>query len=140
MTASSRPQLDLGRLRIIWLAFLTAPLIYALVLVLVGQVVTDIEPELLQWLTIFLGVFAFCEILVVFLVRQLIVGITRENYQSYCIVRWALLESIAIFGLILRFLGGSVAAAAAFVGLSLALIAITGPKEDEASELQKQWG
>jgi hypothetical protein len=140
MNVSPHLASELTRLRRIWLAFLAAPLLYGVVLALVGDVATNVDPELLQWLTIFLGVFAGCELLVVFLVRPLIVGITGSSYTNYCIVRWALLESIAVFGLVVRFLGGSLTAAAIFIALSLAMIAITGPKQDEAAELQKQWG
>jgi hypothetical protein len=65
-----------------------------------------INLEILNWVQIFLGLASLPILLTVFLLRQLVAAVTQGSYRNYCIVRWALLETIAVFGLVQFLLGG----------------------------------
>jgi F0F1-type ATP synthase membrane subunit c/vacuolar-type H+-ATPase subunit K len=94
-------------LSIIWAAFLSSVVLYGVVGWILGQ--GDRAPinlEILNWVQIFLGLSSLPILLTVFLLRQLMAAVTRGSYRNYCIVRWALLETIAVFGLVQFLLGG----------------------------------
>jgi hypothetical protein len=43
----------------------------------------------------------------------------KMEYQAYCIVRWVMVESVGVFGLLLAIFGSSTMTAAAFFGWAL---------------------
>jgi hypothetical protein len=49
------------------------------------------------------------------------------DYMTTCIIRWALAESVALFGLVVHFLGGPAWLAYVLMGWSFLLIAALGP-------------
>jgi hypothetical protein len=94
-------------LSILWAAFLLTVAVYGVVGWILGQ--GDRRPinlEILNWVQIFLGLASLPILLTVFLLRQLVAAVTQGSYRNYCIVRWALLETIAVFGLVQFLLGG----------------------------------
>ena len=94
-------------LNIIWAAFFTASVIYAAVGWVLNQSPRDpINQEILNWVQIFLGMSSGLLILTAFLLRQAIASLSRRSYRNYCIVRWAMLETIGVFGLVQFILGG----------------------------------
>ncbi len=94
-------------LHLIWAVFLMSNLFYAAIGWFVGRGErTVVNQEILNWMQIFLGMSSGLIILTVFLLRQLIAALSRRSYQTYCTIRWSLLELIAVSGLIQFFLGG----------------------------------
>jgi len=111
----------------IWAAFLVGTAMYALVGWLIGDARAMINLEILHWAQIFLGLACLPIILTVFLLRQLLAAVTRGRYLNYCIVRWALLELIAVFGLVQFLLGGDFEVLLLFVAVSVLCIGATRP-------------
>jgi len=110
----------LSTLRVIWLAIAGAVLVFGVVAALAGRDRPD-NPELVHWIGIFLAVSAGIQILTAVLLKQLIAGVSGGRYLVYCILRWALVEAVAIYGLVLKLLGASWLWAGAFLGLGLLL-------------------
>ena len=125
----------IDKLKVIWIVMLSAAIIYGGLAWILGPVAA-VDPELSRWLVIFGAVFAGIILLAVFLLKQLIAGLTGDNYVSYAVVRWSMVEMIAIFGLVLRIVGSDVLTALAFVALGLAMLATMPPSLNEADELE----
>lgn len=121
------PGPDEAPLQGIWAAFLTGAALYALVGYLIGDARATINLEILNWVQIFLGLSCLPIVLTVFLLRQLLAAVTRERYLNYCIVRWVLLELIAVFGLVQFLLGGHFEVLLLFVAVSVLCIGATRP-------------
>jgi hypothetical protein len=121
------PGPDEAPLQGIWAAFLAGTALYALVGWLIGDARTTINLEILNWVQIFLGLSCLPIILTVFLLRQFVAAVTRERYLNYCIVRWVLLELIAVFGLVQFLLGGHFEVLLLFVAVSVLCIGATRP-------------
>jgi len=121
---------ELKVLAILRYAMIAAVLFYALVGLILG---TSLEPrmpgDLLHWLVIFLSVMAGIHVLTVVLLRQLIAGLTGGSYKIYCILRWALAETVAIYGLVLHILGAGWTVFGVFLILSLGLLWIMPSSE-----------
>jgi len=133
-----RAEEELARLRVIWSAFLIAPLMYGALIWLLKPG-SSVDPELERWIAVFLGVAAGIQLLVVFVLKQMIVGVTGDDYRKYCIVRWALVESIGVYGLVQHFLGADWLVPVAFVLLSFIMTITMAPSALEAADLQKNW-
>ena len=115
-------------LSLIWAAFLMATLMYAGIGWFLGQGErTPINLEILNWVQIFLGLAALPILLTVFLLRQLLAAVTRRSYRNYCIVRWALLELIGVFGLVQFILGGHFEVLLIFVAVAALAIGAARP-------------
>ena len=54
------------------------------------------------------------------------------DYVTFCILRWALLEAVGVFGLVLFFLGAPVVVWAAFMGVGFLAIAMHYPGDTDA--------
>ena len=122
------PRTDEKPLSTIWAAFLMASLIYGAVGWFVGQGDrTPINLEILNWVQIFLGLAALPILLTVFLLRQLLAAVTRHSYRNYCIVRWALLELIAVFGLVQFLLGGHFEVLLIFIAVAVLSLGAARP-------------
>lgn len=95
-----------AKLGVIWAAMLLAVFVYAaLAFTLGGQYAVTLDQELQGWILVFLAMTAGLHVLVTLLLRQILAALSRGNYVTYCILRWALMEGIAIYGLVLAFLG-----------------------------------
>jgi hypothetical protein len=115
----AQPGVDEKPLPVIWAAFLAATVVYGgLGWLLDESRGAPVNLEILHWVQIFLGMGSGLIILTTFLLRQALAGLSRGSYRIYCIVRWALLESIAVFGLVQFFLGGHVEVLLLFVAVS----------------------
>jgi len=126
----------IDRLRVVWIVLISACIVYGALTWLLGPVYA-VDPELLRWLVIFGAVFAGILLLTVFLLKQLIAGVTGSNYSSYAIVRWSLMELIGVMGLILRVLGGELMTSGAFILLGVVMILTMPPSLNEAEELDR---
>lgn len=135
MTQPAPPGLAIGKLRLVWLAFLAAPLLYFVVaawITTTGGAGAGVDPELRQWVAIFVGMFSALTVLFVMLFRQVLASFTGGIYSTWCLLRWAFLEAIAIYGLVqVIALGLDLFVASAFFVLSLGTLAMIGPSEGD---------
>lgn len=127
------------KLRIIWAAFCIAVLSYGVVAWVVKPVGNGIEPEILRWLSILLGMAAALQILVILLLKQLIANVSGGSYVSYCILRWALLEAIPVYGLVLRFLGASLLLFILFAVVAMVFLLVNPPNEEDRAQFSSQF-
>ena len=117
-----------SRLSWIWLAMIGAVLLYAaLDAWVVRQVTLVLERELENWILIFLAMMAGLHVLVVFLLRQMIAALSKFSYVNYCIIRWALMEAVAVYGLVLGFLGVDFGITSIFHAAAVLLLASARP-------------
>ena len=123
----TEPSPDESPLMGIWAAFLVGTALYAMVGWFLVDARTTINLEILNWVQIFLGLACLPIILTVFLLRQLLAAITRQRYLIYCIIRWSLLEIIAVYGLVQFFLGGHFEVLLIFVAVSVSCIGASRP-------------
>jgi len=122
------PGSDEAPLMGIWVAFLMGTAMYALVGWLLGAGLrATINLEILNWVQIFLGLACLPIILTVFLLRQLLAAVTRRRYFLYCIIRWSLLEIIAVYGLVQFLLGGHFEVLLIFVAVSVLALGAAKP-------------
>lgn len=111
------------KLGVIWAAMLGAVALYAvLALTVAPRVESSLEGELQGWILVFLAMTAGLHVLVSLLLRQLIAALSRGSYVTYCVIRWSLMEGIAIYGLILAFLGVGIGVTSIFFAVSLLLL------------------
>jgi len=85
-----------------------------------------------------LGAIALGDTAFIFLVAGKIFGakpgmgsLTDANYFTFCIIRWAMAEVIAVFGLILLILGGSITVGFLYLCWSFVLLLFLSPNDDE---------
>ena len=123
----TEPGPDEAPLTKIWAAFLVGTAMYVLVGIVIGDARTTINLEILNWVQIFLGLACLPIILTVFLLRQLLAAVTGRRYLIYCIVRWSLLEIIAVYGLVQFLLGGHFEVLLIFVAVSVLCIGAARP-------------
>lgn len=124
----AQPGIDEKPLPVIWAAFLASALIYAgLGWLLKDTRGASVNQEILHWAQIFLGLGSGSIVLTTFLLRQALAALSGRSYRNYCIVRWALLESIAVFGLVQFFLGGQFEVLLLFVAVSALTLGAARP-------------
>jgi hypothetical protein len=136
MMKESRSDVDVARL--IWFAMLAASVLYAILAVFVrssGQQLV-LEPAALRWLSIGASVLAGTQLLVLFVFKQLLVKMSAGRYRSYCILRYAWTEAIAIYGLIQAFMGQGMPISLAFIGFAFMMLLTMAPSDAEAEEFQ----
>lgn len=120
----------LAALRVIWWSIAGVMVVFAGVGYLFGPSTPD-NPELVHWIGIFLAVSAGIQVLTVVLLRQIVAGVSGGRYLVYCILRWALLEAVAVYGLVLKLLGASWTWATPFLVVALALHLTMPPSESD---------
>lgn len=101
-------------LHILWMAFIGAVCVYIGIAYILG-LGREKASDLTFMLPIFAGVAATMTLLA-FSAGKLF---AQMEYQPYCIVRWAMVESVGVFGLLLAVLGASANTALAFFGWAL---------------------
>lgn len=118
-------------LYIVWLALFASTLAYAVVGIVAPSRTDDqaMAADNLNTLAQVLALLAFTNILVTFLIRPMMAKATA--FAPYMIVRWALCESAAIFGLVLRFSGADVSIMAGFIVAGALAILLTPPNQAE---------
>ena len=113
---------------IIWAALAMSVLVYAgvgVVLRMTGNM-PPMDPETAKLLTlVFAGVALMETVLAVAVLGKILAR--SGNFLTYCIVRWALMESTAIFGLVLMIMGVDLEIAGAFIVWGLLWILILAP-------------
>ncbi|MDH5639342.1 MAG: hypothetical protein OEZ04_12720 [Nitrospinota bacterium] len=122
-----------------------------------GLVSPIVEGQDATLVIIAIGVFSFLMTLIGYKVSDLVfrAGTANDNesfksmeekmlnnfrrYQSICVVRWALHESVGIMGLVCLILAGAdfLAYGAAFFAVSLFFLVTTGPSVDELKKSAK---
>jgi hypothetical protein len=91
----------------------------------------DLDRELRTWLKVFLSIAAGLHVLTALLLRQAIAGLSSGRYVNYCIIRWALMEGIAVYGLILKILGADWTISGIFFAVAAVLLFSAQPGEDD---------
>ena len=130
-------QTPIPTLKIIWMSIASAVAAFVALSVVLGKPAPD-NPELVRWIGIFLAVAAGIQALTAMLLKQLIAGIANGRYVVYCVVRWSLVETIAVYGLILRLLGASWTWGAVFLGVGLGLLLSMPPTESEEKSFSSE--
>lgn len=119
-------------LDLIWAAMMGAVVVYAaLAFTVVDSFVVTLDRELEGWILVFLAMTSGLHALVMLLLRQLVAALSRGNYLTYCVVRWALAEGIGVYGLVLALLGVGIGVTSIFFAVSLLLLAASkaGPTD-----------
>lgn len=112
-------------LNILWLAMLaTVPVVGIAGWLAANPGASD--PETVGLMSMVLPVLALVETAVVVVLPRFIKG----PYHTTCIIRWALAESIGVYGLVLLILGGSTWIPLGLMGWSFLLIALLGPSRE----------
>jgi FtsH-binding integral membrane protein len=124
---------------VLWAAFLSAAILYLVVgfLVARGRGAASTPPGSVgQLKPIFYALGGVLLILAFVVRRQLMNRAYREPYaamiglQAAMVAGWAMSEAVAILGLILVLLGGSIAEAVPFIAVTLAAIGLQRPDGD----------
>jgi len=124
----------------IWIAMMVSIVLYAVLTVTVVPSRTQVvDQELETWLLIFLAMGSGLHVLVVFLLRQMIAALSRASYVVYCVLRWALMEGIGVYGLLLSVLGVDLGITAIFYAVSLLLLASSGPGRSDRAVFVAQF-
>ena len=129
------PGAELRSLRTTWAAFLLACLLYVLAgLLATRSLALEIPAELLHWLVILVSLLSLLQLLTVLLQRQLIAGVSGGSYRRYCLLRWLLCETIALYGLALWVMG---AAAWVFAGHGILAVALLAGQRPGAGDRER---
>ncbi len=106
---SSRPpvadEAQLKQLRMVWVVFLGTTITMIPLALFVGSGEYDLTDDIVPWTAAFLCVLAGIQLLTVFLLKPMVAGMCGGKYQTYCVLRWAMLESISVYGLLLILMG-----------------------------------
>ena len=126
---------------ILWLAILAATGIYLLVGLIVSQTQTPtMDEQTRTFLTLALAVVAVTISFVILVIVPRVFPKTMP-YFTYSVLRYALCESIAIFGLVLMIMGATLAVAGVFIGWTAVLLFFNRPtKSDEQKYLRLKGG
>jgi hypothetical protein len=136
---------------VLWLAGLAAPLLYLAVGWALGRSVGAPDatgsqgstpgnlPAVPIALLGLLGGLALLQTLGMLALRQRLAALVQFDPLRFFVVRFALAESVAVYGLVLFLLGRSWAVLLAFVAWALALMVLIRPSADEAT-LLREWG
>lgn len=119
---------------IIWGALTFSVVIYAVV----GTIVAG-NPNPAPELQLMLPIFTVLSLSITGMVlfgSRLIANATKV-YFTYAILRWALSESVAIFGLVMKFLGADALVLYVFVGWSLLLYLVLAPRQSEIERFEQ---
>lgn len=121
---------------VIWIALLGSVIAYAAIGVYVPISTEAVPSETVHLLTQLFGFLALANIGVVFGLRGVLAK--RLPYVTYCIVRWALCESAAIFGLVLHIMGASLTILGAFVTASAFAMVLVRPGESDRESYEAE--
>ena len=121
--------------KIVWFALTMSQLIYGVV----GAMISPDVPEVTDMLLIILSaVGAFNAVLAFVLVPMFFKVTSQENVLSLFILQWALIESIAIFGLVGKILAGSMMFLVGMLALSIIFMLLLFPSEKRLNEMLQQ--
>lgn len=127
-------------LPVIWIAMMFAIVAYGVVAWAVApRIAAPVDQTIENWILLFLSMTAGLHILVVFLLRQMIAALAKSSYVTFCVIRWALMESIGIYGLVLVFVGVDPWIAGAFLAVALMLLASAKPGEGDRAVFVRQY-
>ncbi len=117
------------KLWIIWAAITFSTFIYGGIAYFpqIGIVKTDPDPDFIQTLTLAFGAISTAAIVGQSLLSTLLAR--ALPFEVFCIMRWALSESVAIYGLVLFILSGSWPLFLAFLFPSLVMLLLLFPGE-----------
>lgn len=128
----------IARLRIIWMALMTAVVVYGVVgFVVSRRAGAEVPAELRGWIEIFLAILAGIHLLVALFLKQMVAGVSGGRYLTYCILRWALVEAIGLFGLVLAILQSTPTVYGAFLVASLGCLLLMPPREAETQAVRE---
>lgn len=127
---------EVDRLRLIWIAFVTASVIYGLIAWFLQTTVSNADFPIRTIITV-AGVFAGLMIVMAFLLKPMLVAMSGGSYTNFAVIRWAFIEAIGPIGIILKVLGADLMTALAFIALSGILLATMPPSLNEGEELRQ---
>ncbi|MGE0821795.1 MAG: hypothetical protein AB7G75_26495 [Candidatus Binatia bacterium] len=122
-------------LRILWSAFVGAVCVYIVVAYVLrqqtGQALATIDRDFMT------PIFAVAAVIItLFIFSGAKVLAKALDYQVYCLVRWALLEAIGLFGLVLALIGASLTVAGSFFGWALLSLFRVQPTPEDQRQYQ----
>ena len=126
----SNPSLRVSK--IVWFALTTSQLIYGVVGMIVSPEVTEITDMLIIVLAL-VGVFN--AVLAFVLVPMFFKVTSQENVLPLFILQWALIESIAIFGLMGKILAGSMMFLIGMIAMSVIFMLLLFPSDKRWNEM-----
>ena len=118
--------------KIVWFALTMSQLIYGVVGMIVspeGTEITDMLLIILALVGVFNAVLAFVLVPMFFKVTS------QENVLSIFILQWALIESIAIFGLMGKILAGSMMFLIGMIAMSVIFMLLLFPSDKRWNEM-----
>ena len=124
-------------LKILWMAFVGAVGVYA-ILAYVLRLQTD-SPHVFEDLTFMapiLGGTAAALTLFAFSGGRILV---KMEYQAYCIVRWTMIESVGIFGLIMALLGAAATHSIVLFGWAVLSLFRLRPTPEDYQQFVAEW-
>ena len=125
-------------LTILWMALTGSIFIYGLVGYISQQNVTH-ETPIDQTTLIVLGIAAAMVVgAVFFVIPKAIKPKTKAHLFSFCIIQWALIEAIAVLGLLSYFLGGPLSIFLTFLGAATIFMVVLLPTEIRLNELLRE--
>lgn len=133
MPPSSQPSLLVVRL--VWAAFMTAVLVYAVVAFVVLSPPSPSAEG--KWILLAVAALSGAQLAAAFAFPALITR-QAENYLQACIIRWAMLEAVGVYGILLRILGAAPATCGIFMIASLVGLSLLGPSEDGETRFQQE--
>ncbi|MCB9567058.1 MAG: hypothetical protein H6710_07600 [Myxococcales bacterium] len=138
--APTLPKGQLLVLRILWGSMLGAQVIFTVMIVVVApEAAANADPEVAKMLLPALGAAAFAAAVAALTIGR--VFARKADYQAFCILRWALGESVGIFGLVLAFMGAQTSHALAFTaGAALVLLSLMPGSKDHEGYQQARLG
>jgi hypothetical protein len=126
-------------IKIIWMAMMFAVIIYGVAGMVVSKSNNGVQtPENINFISAILGLvalgdtaFLFLGVKKIFSMKPGMSPLPESNYMTFCIIRWAMAEAIAIFGLILLIMGASIATGLFFLSWSFVMMLFLSPSDDE---------
>jgi hypothetical protein len=89
------------------------------------------DPELSQWIMVFAAMTAGLHLLCLVMLKQVLAHMVGGRYLNYCVLRWALIEGIALYGLIVGLVGYGPRWTVGFFGLAAWLLWLERPIESD---------
>jgi hypothetical protein len=114
---------------IIWIALFASVVMYVAIGLYVPLSTEALPDETVKLLTQVLGFVSLANLGLVFGMKGVLAK--RMPYPAFCIVRWALCESVALFGLVLHFIGASLETMGAFALAAAFAMVIVRPSDGD---------
>lgn len=99
----------------------------------------NVDRELAGWIFVFLAMSSGLHLLTLVILKQVLAHMAQGRYQPYCILRWVLVEGIAVYGLVLSMLSFPATWLAPFFALSAWLLYAERPNPADHARFLNQF-